>query len=733
MHIRVNALVQWQTKTAGPLVERVLWIHPAGTHLVTIDISPANKKAWPVMQEWERLGHALAIGNACFISSDPYQHLLQPDTHFPKKHCDKREAIWDVIKTIVQDEHGQDRGGTLFLSHNLGPLVVEAHRMNKINKRIIYGYLRRYWQRGQMKNALLPDYGRCGAPGIERTKHAPGEPKRGAPSLEMQAGQEPTGVNADETVKEYFRRGSSLFYDNQKQATLKKAHLLTLARFFNKGYEWRSGVLVPILPPANESPTYRQFWYWYHKERDPTPSIIAREGQRAFLLRKRAILGSATQGIQGPGALYQLDATVGDTYLVSKFDRSHIIGRPVIYIIIDVFSRLIVGMSVSLEGPSWLGALLALENMATEKVAFCQEYGYDIKSEDWPSHHPPRAILGDRGEMLSKNADRLNNVFGIRIDTTPPYRPDWKPIVERNFQLLDDMVIHWVPGTTYPRRELGGPDYRLDASLTLDDLRWLLIDCIIEHNTTHRVSDEVYTEEMMRDGIEPYPRDIWLWGVENKRGLREPIRPEVIRRNLLPEGAASITEEGIYFQGRHYECQLAHEEDWFVRARDEGNKPIRVHYNPRSANEIYVELDKGPDGKDRLPARCTLTPRDARFQGYDSDEIADYFAQQKLQAKEALTYERQERVAHDCLREQKMKEAQQKTAAALGNVSKAERLRISEHRPGERQLEAELAIQLPGTSTMTKAETEGGEEEDAFELEQIAWLRRKRDGGTSID
>lgn len=733
MQIGVNALVQWQTETSEPLIERVLWIHPAGKHLVTIDISPKNKKAWPVVQEWERLAQALATGDARFIKGDPYLYLLQPGTHFPAKHCKSRDKAWEVLKAIVQDENGQDRGGACFLSHVLGPLVAEAHSTTKINKRIIYGYLRRYWQRGQMKNALLPDYSRCGAKGVERTKHAPGEPKRGAPTTEALTGHGPTGVNADEDVKEYFRRGISLFYDNQKQSTLKKAHLLTLARFFNKGYEWRSGALVPILPKESESPTYRQFWYWYHKERDPASSIIAREGQRAFLLRKRAILGSATQGIQGPGALVQLDATVGDTYLVSKFDRSHIIGRPVIYVIIDVFSRLIVGMSVSLEGPSWLGALLAIENMATEKLAFCQEYGYDIKPEDWPSHHLPRAILGDRGEMLSKNADRLNNVFGIRLDTTPPYRPDWKPIVERNFQLLDDMVIHWIPGTTYPRRELGRPDYRLDASLTLDDLRWLLIDCIIEHNTAHRVSDEVYTEEMMRDGVEPYPRDIWLWGVENKRGLREPIPPEVIRRNLLPEGTASITPEGIYFQGRHYECQLAHEEGWFVQAREEGHKPVRVHYTPRSANEIYVELEKDPDGKDRLPERCTLTPRDARFQGYDCDEIADYFAQQKLQAKEALTYERQERVAHDYLREQKMKEAQQKTAAALGNVSKAERLRISEHRPVERQLEAELAIQPPGTSTMTMAETEGGDDEDAFELEQIAWLRRKRDGGTPSD
>lgn len=736
MQLYINVLVQRQTETPEPLVERVLWIDPTGEHLVTIDINPKNKKAWPVLQEVARLELALAAGDARLIQDDPYQYLRQPDEHFSQEHRDHRDKVWGVVETILKDQKGQDRDGTLFLSHVLGPLVGKAHRTTKINKRIIYGYLRRYWQRGQVKNALLPDYVRCGAPGVERTKHTPGEPKRGGPTLEKTTGHGQTGVNVDETFKEYFRRGYKLFYETGEKFSLQKAYRLTLARFFNRGFEPRNGALVPILPPAHEAPTYYQFWYWYHKERNPVASIIAREGQRAFNLRKRAILGSANRGVQGPGALFQIDATVGDVYLVSKFDRSHIIGRPVIYIIIDVFSRLITGMSVSLEGPSWLGALLALENMAMDKVAFCQEYGYEIKPEDWPSHHLPRAILGDRGEMLSKNSDRLSNAFGIRIDNTPPYRPDWKPIVERNFHLLDDMTIHWAPGTTYDRPERGGHDYRLDARLTLDDLRWLLIDCIIEHNTSHRVSNDVYTEEMFRDGVEPYPRDIWLWGIENRRGRLRMEPPEVIWQNLLPEASASVTEAGIYFQGRHYECPLAHEEGWFVLARSEGNKPVRVHYHPRNANMIYLLPDedhkgKDPEGKNLLLIPCTLTSRDTRFQGYDCDEIDDFLIRQKLLAKEGITYERQERIAHDIAREQKFQEAIQKTEAALGEASKAERLRISVNRPNERQHEAERPMQPAEIQTNTAPKEGGNEEEDTFELEQLAWLRQQRDGGTS--
>ena len=107
----------------------------------------------------------------------------------------------------------------------------------------------------------------------------------------------------------------------------------------------------------------------------------------------------------GPGSKYQIDASVGDIYLVSQFDRSNIIGMPVMYFVIDVFSRMVTGMYIGLEGPSWVGAMMAIANAALDKVAYCREYGISIAEEEWPCYHIPAVILGDRGEMESKNAD----------------------------------------------------------------------------------------------------------------------------------------------------------------------------------------------------------------------------------------------------------------------------------------------------------------------------------------
>lgn len=124
----------------------------------------------------------------------------------------------------------------------------------------------------------------------------------------------------------------------------------------------------------------------------------------------------------GSGSQYQIDATVGGIYLVSRFDRSNIIGRPVMYFVIGAFSRMVAGMYVGLEGSSWVGAMMAIANAASDKTAYCREYGINITEEEWPCHHIPSAILGDRGEMESRNADNLVSMLGIRIENTPPYR-----------------------------------------------------------------------------------------------------------------------------------------------------------------------------------------------------------------------------------------------------------------------------------------------------------------------
>lgn len=679
MNLCVNQLVEWQLQFGQTHIERLLWIDPDGTDLVTIELG--NSRALPIRRFSSEIEVALTSNSARILGVDPYSNLLRPESDIPKNHRQYRDEAWAVIDPLVSDER-------IFIRSERSALVMSASARTGCTKKTIYNYLRRYWQGGQTKNALLPRYDQCGGKGVARI---PTDKKRGRPSQLASLCHQPTGVNVDANMRELFRRGIRLFYENTSGRSLKAAYQLTLEKFFHRGYELHNEVWIPILPPAEELPTFRQFRYWYEKDRDLSKSLRLRNGQRRFNLEHRALLGSSTQMAFGPGSLYQIDATIGDIYLVSSLDRSRLIGRPVIYFVIDVFSRLITGFSVSLEGPSWLGAMLALENATADKVAFCAEYGSQINTADWPSCHLPEAILADRGELIGYNADNLVNALNIRVANTPPYRPDWKAIVERYFRLSNDKLIRWIPGAVNHCKQRGDKDYRLDALLDLHQFRKLMILCVVDYNKHHRLNSYQMDEFMIKDAVEPYPIDLWLWGIRNRVGHLRTLPPDVIRLNLLPAEEATVTPKGIRFQNLLYTCERALMEQWFVKARNSGSWRIKIAYDPRKLDTIYLRLNSS-----KQVEVCHLLQCSETWSGHDWHEAVDYWVGRQIAHSTAKSQELQAQAEFHATVEQIIADAKEQTDLSSSSSTKRNRLLgIRENRRNERDSEREkMAWQL---------------------------------------
>ena len=128
-------------------------------------------------------------------------------------------------------------------------------------------------------------------------------------------------------------------------------------------------------------PTFKQFYYWYNKfsKENKKSAISKRYGERIYQQTSRAIIGNSIQDTLAPSDLYQIDSTILDVYIVSKLNRNLIIGRPVLYLIIDTYSRMIVGMNVTIEAfNSYTGVQGALINAMTDKVSFCKRFDIDI-------------------------------------------------------------------------------------------------------------------------------------------------------------------------------------------------------------------------------------------------------------------------------------------------------------------------------------------------------------------
>ncbi len=719
-----NTIIKWPD-VPKPRYDRILQINSSSATMVIIDVTDVDNDdvVHPVIVSCEEIEEAIRTSKAFIVETDLYRDTLRPKVNISEEEKKKQQVFWKAIEPIVNHTD-------VFDPHICVILIRNAVTLTGINRKTIRKLLRRFWRGGQTPEALLSRYYRCGT-GRKSDKKKDYKKLGKKRTAEGPLGT-PVGVNMDPVAERHFRAGIKLYYENEKGRTLLYAYRKTIETYFHTGKYPKHGVEVRQLPDSDEVPSYDQFVYFYKKNQNVVDATLAREGQHAYDLNHRAIPGNSTLDADGPGHTAQLDPTVGDVYLVSEFDRTRIIGRPIIYIIIDVFTRLIIGMSVSLEAPSWLGATLALENMVRDKVDYCQEYGFTITEADWPSHDLPKYIIADRGELLSKNSDLLGEMLGITVINTPPYRPDWKPIVERFFRVLNDEVIKWVPGAVHEYLPRSGNDYRYDACLTLFDLRQLLIGCVIEHNIAHEIKDYPKDKYMIADNVQAYPAQLWKWGIDNRRGKLRKQPPADVRVKLLSKGVASITAEGIRFDGLYYECELAWNEKWFERARIQGRESVQIGYDKRTVAKIYLRLDSG-----RQIEECTLMPKDQMWAKFDWQDMKDRRVLNKMLVKEPAQVANQIKVEIHTKQEQILLNAQQKTALAKEGLSKADLTRglegnRAEALKNERMKDLQMYDTVSASSNASSTQLTREEiEEDAFMVEQNEWLRKMRDKGSN--
>ena len=112
----------------------------------------------------------------------------------------------------------------------------------------------------------------------------------------------------------------------------------------------------------------------------------------------------------------QIDHTPVDLIVVDGVHRQPI-GRPWLTLAIDVFSRCIVGMCLTLEAPSATSVGLCLAHMVTDKRPWLERLGVQA---EWPMSGKPKLVHVDNGsDFHSEALSRGCAVHAINID----YRP----------------------------------------------------------------------------------------------------------------------------------------------------------------------------------------------------------------------------------------------------------------------------------------------------------------------
>lgn len=605
----VNSLIEWKGESGNPSIERMLWLDDEITYVIDI-----KKNKIPYIRRLKDIEDALAEDRA-EIKEEDKLIVVSREEDIPEKHKEIRDKAWEAIEDMIYKEPD------IYQSAFRRRLIRKASETYGVSESWILEYLKRYWKRGKTRNALLPDYRNCGARGKERKG---GNVKRGRPRINQDISG--IGINVTDDIKRIFRIAVNKYYYTTAKNSLTLTYELMRKEYFTDGFKEENGVKIPIIKPQAEVPSFGQFRYWFEKERNIKKEITSRYSNKKYQKQYRPIIGSSLDGVFQPGK-FEIDCQVGDVYLVSRFNRNWVIGRPAIYAIIDKFSRMICGIYIGLETGSYVGAMMALLNATMNKVEFCKQYGIEIGEKDWPVHYLPETIIADRGELEGGSIDNLINILNVKVQNTPPYRADLKSAVERFFGLTNERVKPFLPGVVdLDGRERGDKDYRIKAKLDLYQFTQVLIKCILFHNNHYHLDYYKRDEDMVQDNVPCIPIELWNWGIANRGGSLRTASGDVVKLALMPSDIATVTPKGIRYKDMYYTSKSILKSEVFADARTKGIQKIKISYDPRNMEYIYVYNDNPSEYE-----KCFLVDASNRYKDRAIEEIEYLLAVEKMQ------------------------------------------------------------------------------------------------------
>ena len=327
------------------------------------------------------------------------------------------------------------------------------------------------------------------------------------------------------------------FYYSAKKMSLRSAYdLMLLSRYTDQ-----DGHLIDSHPSWH---SFRHFFYegGYHSK---SRNTIARNGLTDYQRNKRPLFGSAMDWKDKIGA-FQMDATQADIYLVSRLDKSAVIGRPNIYMAVDTATQLIAGIYVGLDAGEQ-AVINCLANAAMDKVEFCSQYGIEIKADEWPNTGLPGEIITDKGkEFIGNRMEELAMKYGIEFESLPPFRPDGKGLVEKSFDLIQEKYKPLLRGKGViepDAQERWAVDYRSQAVLTLEDFTKVVIHCVLYLNGCRIIQNSQIGEAT------PVAAELWKWYEEQGQSMVIPVSGETLYQFGLPRKNVTLSRKGISNQG----------------------------------------------------------------------------------------------------------------------------------------------------------------------------------------
>lgn len=309
---------------------------------------------------------------------------------------------------------------------------------------------------------------------------------------------------------------------------------------------------------------------------------VLREGKPAADKRFRLVKA----GVRPKDILerVEIDHTPLDLFLIDEKTWLPL-GRPTLTVLIDHYSRMILGYYLSFGNPSAAAVMGALRHAILPKERAQGVLQNIVTEHQWTCFGKPNTLVMDNGlEFHGKDVESVCDDLNIHLFYCPKHTPRFKGVVERFLKTINYFFAHQLPGTSFSRlHERGDYDPQKHALLTLSEFKQIFEKWVIDiySRTTHRTL-----------GVTPTSK--WEEGLAR----REPTLPASVfdlQKRIGKVNERSLRRDGILLNGIRYSGP---ELQQILMKYGEGIT-VRTVYDPEDLGFIQVW---GPDQEEAVTA-----------------------------------------------------------------------------------------------------------------------------------
>jgi putative transposase len=283
----------------------------------------------------------------------------------------------------------------------------------------------------------------------------------------------------------------------------------------------------------------------------------------------------------------EIDHTPLDLFIIDEKTWLPI-GRPTLTVVIDHYSRMILGYYLSFSPPSAEAVVGALRHAILPK----KKRQVLLKRLEWVNEWPcygvfEEAFLDNGLEFHGTDLEGIALDLEIGLIFCPKRKPRFKGVVERVLKTINHHFLHQIPGATFARFHLRGDyDPEKHALLTLTEVTEVIEKWIVD----------IYHQDVHR-GINDIPFKRWTQSAQ----LHEPKLPaslDTLKRRIGKTKSCKLRRDGVVVDNIRYSSPDLQR---IMNRYGEGVE-VRVVYDPEDMGEVLLW---GPDDEEPISVLAT--------------------------------------------------------------------------------------------------------------------------------